>query len=243
MPGLREPRITLVPQVALLEFRGDSKLGVGASPVRLAQLGLGDRDEDYGGMVRVGDGFSGFDFAVQHIENKSADTGVLTAPWGNLPGGATVRTQVDGLELRLRYIAGIFDWESDEGIRIEAGAGATAGYREYSFKADDFGSNAQRLDIQDEGMPYIASRARVSYLGVGFQADYAINPDLNLGGDIEGLTQDLELTLSYHFEDQDLKVLAGYRRSWVEADGFEGTSPYELDLTVDGYVFGLELTF
>ena len=249
LPGLEEPELTIAPQLVLLEVRGTTNMLSATQtgpfgPMPLTDFGVGDRDADYGGSLRLGDGFSGVELGFTRLENKSSDEGLLTNDWGNLLAGDTVKSQLDGLEIRLRYLAGLFDHELDNGVRIQLGAGAAVGYRGYTFKSFDInGVRRQEIDIQDDGMPYAAARGRVSYLGFGAQVDYGINPDVPLGGDFDGLTQDLELLATYTFEDQNITAHAGYRRTWLEADGREGPLWYEIDLTIDGYVLGLEFTF
>ena len=87
-----------------------------------------------------------------------------------------------------------------------------------------------------------AGRGSISYLGFGLVGDYGISPGTYLG-DLDGLPQDLRVMLTYTFEDQDLSVQAGYRRSWLEFSGEQGQYDYEADVTIDGYLIGIEFTF
>jgi len=248
---LTDPQITVVPQLVLLELRGDTNMqsSSGGAPVSnpdvsLSELGVTDREDNWGGMVRIGDDFSGMDVGYLDIEAESTQTGTLSQNWGNLLQGDVVKTEVDGFEVRGRYVGELLDLESEAKARLQLGAGAELAHRELKFKAREVsGVRSQTLEVKDAGMPYLCARGRASYLGFGLQADYAINPDLDFGGDFDGIQQDIEVAATYTFADQGVVVSAGYRRSYLHADSTQGNFAYDLDLIFDGYVFGAEITF
>jgi hypothetical protein len=251
IPGLEEPRITLIPQVALLEIEGDTMMQsnsggpIANNPeMELRQFGLGDRDSEFGGTVRMGDGFSGIDVSVLTFDHKTSRDGSLSQDWGDLLQGDVVKTEFDGLELRARYIAQLFEYETENNVVFRLGAGLALAHREFTLRAREAsGVRRQQIDMKDNGVPYIAARGQVRYMGFGLEMDYAISPDITFGGDFDGVLQDLELMGTYTFEDQDLTVYAGYRRSYLEANGNEGPLVYEVDFIIDGYVLGIEFTF
>jgi hypothetical protein len=248
---LTDPQITVVPQLVLLELRGDTNMqsapggtATNNADVRLDELGVTDREDDWGGMVRIGDEFSGMDIGYLDIDAKSSQTGTLSQSWGNLLQGDVVKTEVDGFEVRGRYVGELLDVESEAGARLQLGLGAQLAHRELKFEAREVnGLRSQTLDVKDEGMPYVCARGRAGYLGFGLQADYAINPDVSFGGDFDGIQQDIEIAATYTFADQAVVVSAGYRRSYLHANDSQGSFAYDLDLIFDGYVLAAEITF
>ena len=130
IPGLDEPRVILTPQLALLEIDGEGSQQsfVGPTPtnnpeVDLQEVGLGERDDEFGAMVHIGDGFSGFDVAGTLFDQKSSATGTLSQNFGNLVAGDVINTTIDGFEVKARYIAGLVDWETEEELRFKLGVG------------------------------------------------------------------------------------------------------------------------
>ena len=254
LPGLQHPRVTVVPQLVLLEFEGDTAMqspGSGGGPnvnngqVDFGELGVSERDDEFAGAIYIGDGFSGVDFTTTLFDLKGSAGGTLTENWGNFLAGDVISTKINGFDVRLRYIAQLYEWWSeDEEWSVRLGAGAALGHREFRWRmTESTGTRTQSLDISDDGLPSAAVRAAVGYQNVGLRADYTINPDLSFGGDFEDIQQELELTAFYAFEDQDLKVTAGYRRTELRAAGDCNSLRYDMDFALDGFVFGLELTF
>jgi len=210
----------------------------------LKKLGVSDRDEQFAGVVRIGDGFSGFEAALTTFDLAGTNTGTLTTNWGNLMQGDVVRTNITGSEIRARYIAEFFDYENESEALFQFGAGLSVAHRELTIRAREAnGLRAQNITMNDDGIPFVDSRIRATYREFGFQVDYAINPDVNFGGDFDGVMQDLGLTATYTFEDQDLKLSAGFRRSDFTAKGSKGGLAHETDFIVEGFVLGAELTF
>ena len=75
-----------------------------------------------------------------------------------------------------------------------------------------------------------------------FDFDYAIAPGL-VTGDYDGMQQDIEARLSYSVPFQDVTLFAGYRYSLFSAKGNEGGLAYDSDLRLDGYQFGITVSF
>jgi len=254
VPGLEDPTITFVPAVVLLDIEGNSSMQSpgGATPanngaVNLRDLGVGSRSSELGGHVRVGDGFSGLDVMFLNIDNNSARAGTATDDWGNLRSGDLVNARVEGNEYRLRYIAQTHDYtfETDrEEIGVRFGGGGVLAHRDLKFQhRTTNGARTQAATPRDNGVLYLAGRGQVTYGLYGLAADLAVSPYLNLGGDFEGMMWDLEVMATYTLEDQDLTAYLGWRRSDLSASGSDSGFAYDLDLTMDGYFLGLELTF
>ena len=254
IPGLEDPSLTLIPAVTLLDIEGDTSMQSpsGLAPANnstfsLRDLGVGERSSEVGGAVRMGDGFAGVDLLYLNIDNSSARSGTLPDDWGNLQSGDVVSTRVEGNEFRLRYIAQMYEHTlptDDEDLVLHAGAGGVLAHRELKFQATAAGgSRTQVAAAKDNGVLYLAGRGRLTYGGLGLIADLAVSPYLNLGGDFEGAMWDLELMATYTLEDQDLTAYVGWRRAEMPASGSDGGFHYDLDLTMDGYFLGLEITF
>ena len=254
IPGLAEPRVSLAPHVVLLDIEGDTNMQsrsggpiINNPEMNLDAFAATDRNSEFGGSVRIGDGFSGITIDFLDIDNSTSANGFLTNDWGDLRAGDTVNTEIEGYEFRIRYIAQFFEhsFETDnEDVRVQVGAGPGFATRKIEFKVTESSqTRRQNINAQDDGVLYIASRAKVSYSGFAAVADYQISPSFNFGGDFDDTLWDLELLGTYTFEDQDLTVYAGWRRSELPASGREGDFEYDLDLTFDGWILGLEFTF
>ena len=253
LPGLQDPRVFLVPQVALMRFDGDASLRSpptsGSTPIAnpkqtLDTIGLGGRDENVGGLLRFGDEFSGVDLGYLRVDNNTTDTGVLQQDFGTLMPGDTVDGKVDGDEFRLRYIAGLVDFETAEQVRVQFGLGGQIAHRNLKWRVQEASLlRAEQFTTKDEGVVYGSFRGDVSYMGFGVRGDYSISPDIQFGGDFSGIMHDVEIAVTYTFADNDVVAVAGYRRTWLPARGVSNGLPYELDATMDGYVLGLEIGF
>ncbi len=251
MPGLNEPKVSLVPQYSVLKVEGDTAMqsnspgGPTNNPEQsLDNFGMGSFDEDIGGMVRVGDGFSGLDLGYLRLDNSDTRTGQLTANWGNLLAGDTVNSRLEGDELRLRYMGQVIDYENESSFLADLGFGGVLAHRQLTFRTTaQNAARTQNVSMSDNGVFYIATRARIGYYGFALTGDYAISPKMNFGGDFDGTLQDAELTLSYTFTDQNVTLAAGYRWEDLPAEGNEGGLDWKMDLRIQGYVLGIEVTF
>ena len=255
LPGFDDPRVSLAPHVVILDIEYDSSMQSRNSGGMIQNnpsmnedvFGNNDRKTQIGGTLRIGDGFSGVEFSYLHFEMSTSKQGRLTSDWGIMQAGDPVNTEVEGNEFRFRYIAQLYEhsFETDyEDVRVQVGLGPGLAHREVDFTVTHSAlSRRQKVDPKDDGVVYIASRARASYDLFALTADFQISPDLTFGGDFEGTMWDLELIGSYTFEDQDLTAFVGWRRSEMESSGRQGDFEYDLDLTFDGYVLGVEFTF
>ncbi len=252
LPGLDAPQVELIPKLAILRVKGDAAMqstttgGAVRSNARigLSELGVDDRDEDVGGTIAMGDGFSGFEIDYQRLDQKSSRTGTLGAAFGAIEAGDVVQTKVFMDEFRLRYTAGIVDWEPVDGARLRAGPAVALTHREIEFQTiEQTLARAQTLEIKDDGVAYIGARARLDVGPLGFQIDWGVSPDWTFGGDFRGTMHDLEATVAYRFADHDVTAFGGYRRSELEAEGYRDDRRFDADLLIDGYVFGLRLSF
>jgi predicted porin len=161
-----------------------------------------------------------------------------------LDAGDFVRTQVRMDEWRLRYIARVFEHETDNELRARFGLGATLAHRDLDFDAVEVSSaRRQALHIKDDGVVYAAARAEVGYGALALRGDYGFSRNWTFGGDWHGDFHDLELTANYAFADQDVTVFAGYRRSELPARGQQSGQDFDADFVLDGFFVGARLGF
>jgi hypothetical protein len=155
-----------------------------------------------------------------------------------------VRTKYDLDEFRLRYIGQVLDFEPKADWRMQLGLGGSLVHRDALFESIELNSTRkQRVEIKDDGVFYLAGRARGSYRNVFLDVDYGISPDLTFGGDYTGTLQDLEVKLGWRFEDQELEALVGWRWSQFPAEGTADGLRYEADFGIDGFFVMLGLSF
>ncbi len=252
VPGLEYPQIALAPQYTSLRWSGRAQMqssdGSGGvrqnPPVAHRELGLGHHDDDAGIAIECGDGFSGADFGYLRLDQYSTLPGTLSSDFGGLMAGDAVTARVTMDELRLRYVAALLDVAAESGVGFELGAGAALAHRNVKMRFEQSGgARGQRLALRDDGVPYLAARARLSYRVFGLRADYAISPHAAFGGDFDGTLWDLEVLGTFTFTDQDLTAFGGYRRSALPARGSEGGFAYDTDFSLDGWVLGVRFIF
>jgi len=252
---LFEPQVLVSPYLALYQLRGT--VGVqsdpgGGSPLQdnaaqpLRTFGQEHHREDVGVRVDVGDGFAGLRVDYYRLDMGTSHTGVLPVNWGALQSGDVVRMKAEMDELRIGYLEPLWtttvDWR-EQPLTFEVGAGGVLAHRGMHLRAQtDDGVRRQTLQI-DGDLLYAAARARVGWRNMAFDVDYAICPDVALGGDFGGVMQDIELRASYTLPMRDVTFFAGYRYSDLEADGHAGSLGYDADLRIDGFQLGITVSF
>ena len=250
-PGLDRPQVDAGGYLALYQLRGRARMNsdVGGTiqqnpGMEMKVFGVGDRDDDVGGYITVGDGFSGFDFNYLKLTMQDTSPGVLESDFGSLPAGTTVITAVDMDEWRGRYIAKVFEQTIQGRARVAFGVGAALAHRDLKFfpKQQSTGVG-QILTAKDDGVPYLAARLRGTYGPISINLDWTYDDGIDFGGDFEGRMQDIELLGRYEFVRQDVTLFAGYRYTELPAKGHEGDLEYRADLRLEGLLVGMQLRF
>jgi hypothetical protein len=251
-PGLDDPLLSIAPEYTLFQMTGQTRMEAGPPNLgrrgknSVAQLGADDREDNIGVRASYGDGVSGFEFHYGRFESHSSQTGLALNDWGNIPRGEVVDTRVTMDEFRLRYIAamGLYEGE-DEDEWLQAGVGVQLGHKEMTFDVRGVSTGVgQKIEIKDDISPMLAVRVAGHRGPWGVTLDLAYNYDWSLGtGDITGAFYDASVRVSYYLEAQDITVFGGYRRFDIPARGRDGILEYDVDFTLDGYVFGFEFDF
>ncbi|MBM4060272.1 MAG: hypothetical protein FJ265_04115 [Planctomycetes bacterium] len=252
---LYEPRILVSPYLAVHRLRGDvavqSDPGGGAplqqNPAEpLRTFGQEHHREDVGVRADVGDGFGGLRIEYYRLDMNTTQAGTLAADWGALLENDTVLAKAEMDELRVGYLEPLFETRTnlrDRPLGFRFAAGAVLAHRDMILRARTTdGERRQTLQLEGD-VAAAAVRGRVTWQNVAFDLDYAICPDLSLGGDYDGVQQDLELRLGYTLPMRDVTFFAGYRYSELEANGNAGRLGYDADLVIDGYQFGMTVSF
>lgn len=252
---LYEPRVLVSPYLAVYQLRGDvglqSSPGGGAPPVdndpqTMRTFGQDSHKEDLGVRADVGDGFAGLRLDYYQLDMGTSHPGVLEDDWGSLLQGESVRMKAKMNEFRLAYLEPLLATKSnfrDRPIEFRLAAGGVLAYRNMTLQAQtDDGVGRQNVEI-DGNVAYGALRGRATWLDFAFDLDYAISPDLALGGDWGGVQQDFELRASYTLPMRDVTFFGGWRYSTLEADGTMGGLGYDADLVIDGFQFGVTVSF
>jgi hypothetical protein len=244
----------VAPYLALYQIRGqvalDSPVSGGPPqenpPQDLRLFGQDHHREDYGIRVDIGDGFGGLRVDYYKLDQGSADPGVLEANWGALLQGDTVVMDVVMDEVRVGYVEPVIDYKTtwrDHPLSLKLAAGGVLAYRDMTLRAKtDDGQRHQNVNIGGDVF-YPAARFRASWRDVGFDVEYAASPNLVIRGDFEGFQQDLELRATYTIPMRDVTFFAGYRYSDFRAESNAAGLPYDADLVLDGFNFGVVVTF
>jgi hypothetical protein len=251
VPGLANPRVTLAPQVTFLRIQGKASMQslvggnlVDRPPQTERELGIASREEDVAGTLQVGDGFSGVELGYQPLDVEGTGVGFLDFGFGSLDPGDTVRSELELEEWRLAWLAQVVGVQPREDLHFQLGLGAALYHRELKLRLRELGgARQQRLTLEDPGLPYAVARGRATWGRVFGQVDYALNPDLSWGGDFDGVLNDLALRVGVTFPDQEVALFAGWRFDEFAGDGFEGGRRFDVDLRLEGFFVGGELTF
>ncbi|MCC7398899.1 MAG: hypothetical protein IT455_17665 [Planctomycetes bacterium] len=252
---LAEPKLLVSPYYALYQIRGKVSMQSRATPTSapedntpqdLRTFGQDHHKDDVGVRVDLGDGFAGLRLDYLKLDLHTSKRGILDDDWGLLLQDDVVRMDVEADDLRLTWIEPITKFSTslrEQPLTFQVGAGGTLAHRDYALrgKTDD-GLRTQDAELRGD-LVFAAARARATWRDFAFDVDYAICPQLTLGGDWEDVQQDLELRASYTVPLRDLTFFAGYRYSRMSATGHEHELRYDADLLIDGYQLGVVLTF
>lgn len=251
--SLEDPRILVAPYYPTYQLRGDTSLqSPGAPPtdnpaVQVEDFGLRGHSSDVGMRIDIGDDFDSFRVDYYRMDHHSKNPGVLPAAWGALLAADTVRLETRLDEIRVGYVGEVLREKFGKGERqvdLRLGLGGVIAWRDLRFRAREAtGLRSQDVTVGDDGVVYPAARARVTWRGAYLEGEYAISPDLQFGGDYQGVQQDIEVRIGYQVPMQDVSVFAGWRWSEWNIDGFEGPLHHEAELVMDGFQFGVRILF
>ncbi|MBL8748232.1 MAG: hypothetical protein JNK78_03665 [Planctomycetes bacterium] len=251
---MAEPHVLVSPYLAVHQLRGDAAMQSAPTPgtvqdnarETLRTFGQDHYREDFGIRVDIGDGFGGFRADYYQLDQDTTRNGVLAGDFGRLLAGDAVQMKAEMDEIRIGYVEPIVNWKAsvrERPVVFQLGIGAVVAHRNATLRGRTTdGVRQQRIDMDGDTV-YPAARARVSWRDFAIDAEYAISPDLSLGGDFEGTLQDLELRLSYSMPMRDVSFFAGWRYSELPAEGNNDGFRYDADLILDGFVIGASLTF
>ncbi len=249
-----EPRYQLSPYVALHRVRGDATAatpGTGGAPATanaaqpLSAFGQGDRDDDLCYRFDVGDGFAGVRVDWYRLGIRGDDGSPLGDGYGAYAAGdeATMRTAMD--EWRVGYVENVGELRTklwDRPLALRAGAGGVFASRDLSLTATRAGDGlVERSSFDGENL-YAAVRLGARWHSVALDAEYALCPDLAVAGDVDGLLHDLELRAAWTMPYYDVTFFGGWRLATIEAKSGSGLDR-RADLTIDGLLFGVSVSF
>lgn len=250
-----EPRILVSPYMSVYQLRG--AVGVQSEPVpggglqdnapqSLATFGQDHHHEDVGVRADIGDGFAGVRFDYYRLDMGTSKTGILDADWGRLLEGDEVRMSAAMDELRIGYLESLLTTRTtwrDQPLTLRLAGGGVFAYRDMKLYArTEDGARTQNVGITGDTI-YAAVRFRATWRDWAVDADYAACPGLVLDGDFEDLLQDMEVRCSYTMPLHDVTFFAGYRYSTLQASGTADQFAYDADLKIDGFQFGVAVTF
>lgn len=253
-PIMADPRVQVSPYLAVYQLRGD--LGMQSDPgtgiqnnaeQSLKLFGFDKHREDVGVRVHIGDGFAGLEIDYYRLDQRSTRGGVLEDDFGELQQGDQVTMNAVMDEFRIGYLAqvldGSFDYH-DHPIEWRLALGGILAHRSLDLQMQTVdGARRQSLHADDDGVLYPAIRLRAKWQNVHLDIGYAISPELDFGGDFDGVMQDFEARIAYTVPYQDITLFAGYRYSTLPVAGTEGGFGYSGDLVLDGFQFGLQVSF
>lgn len=253
--ALEEPKLQFSPYLSVYEITGKTRMQsfdgsgnvVDNSYVNLREMGGGHHDEDVGGRIDVGDGFSTFRVDYLRLDTNSSRTNAISDDWGSLVQGDVVHMGATMDELRVGYVNEV--WSGKFGAKerewqMQVGVGAVLAWRD--MRMDVVENNLvrqQKINASEDGSIAPAVRARATYKNWFLEGEYAISPEgWSVGGDFDGTQQDLEVRLGYQIPLQDVVVFAGWRWSQYDITGYEGALRHDDVFTLSGFQFGVSIT-
>lgn len=255
LPGLDSPQYRLTPEFTLYQLSGKAKMQSatsGGAPVDNAamparEFGQDQRDAgDWGGTLSIGEGVSTVDVSYLHVDIDGGTTrGFLSQGFGALQAGDKVFSTLRGSDLRIGYHGRVFEHEWKSGAKLEVAPGLVFAHRELAFRVRETAvSRTQRINFEDDLTPYLSARVRAGYKLFAAQLDYSIDPGIHFGGSYEDVMQDVALSLRYAaLPDQDIELIAGWRRFDLKASGSSEGQRWETDWALDGFFFALAIGF
>lgn len=249
VPVTANSRLLVSPYLATYRLRGDLGMASAASPTAASQpysaFGIGSHEDDFGVRFDLGDGFGGVALDYYRMEANTSRAGTLGADFGALNAGdqASMRQTMD--EWRLSYLVPTLVAEGrmrGEPLDLRLALGATAAHRDMSLRvATPDQSRIQNLGIQGDSL-YATAKFRARLRQVSFDLQYSFCPDVQIG-DFGPAMHDLETRLSYEVPFQDVTAFLGWRYATLPAGGTQDGLPYDSDLTLDGFQFGVQVSF
>lgn len=249
------PRVLVSPYLATYQLRGDTSVQSQPTPggplqdnaaQSMRTFGQDHHEDDFGVRADIGDGFAGARFDYYQLDMTTAKTGVLGADWGNLRAGDLVSMDADMDELRIGYLESLGTLRTtfrDEPLTLRFAGGGVFAYRDLHLRArTDDGTRRQTVAIEGDVL-YVAARLRASWRDAAFDVEYAISPGLVIDGDFEDVMQDVELRASYTLPQHDVTFFGAWRWSTLKASGSADGFGYDADLVIDGFQFGVSLSF
>jgi hypothetical protein len=253
-PALEDPKLQFTPYLSVYEVTGKTRMQsfnggggvVDNNSINLRDMGGGHHDEDVGGRVDVGDGFSTFRVDYLRLDANSSRKNAIPDDWGALVQGDVVHMGTIMDEVRVGYVNEVWHGtfgEKERQVDVRVGLGAVLGWRNMKMEVvEDNLVRQQTIHADDDGSIAPAVRARASLRGWFLETEYAISPEgWSFGGDFDS-TQDLEVRIGYQIPLQDVAVYAGWRWSQYEISGTEGSLRHDDDLTLTGFQFGVVIT-
>ena len=203
-----------------------------------------DSDLDLGGTDYVPYVRAEFDFGplnamVNGFQTTQKGDGTVTADFGGISAGSTVTTDLDLTMAHGRLVFDLLDMDV-----LTAGVGLAANWVDMELEAREttFGVD-ESLDLE-QIVPllaaHVATRIDVPML-------IPLRFDLNAAGialdykDIDGTMLDLEALL--HGELGHFGVFAGYRYVMMDVEGVSSGQEYDGDVTLSGWLIGLNVRF
>jgi hypothetical protein len=247
-----EPRYQLSPYVAVHRLRGDAGAatpGVGGGPATanapqpLSRFGQGDRGDDLSWRFDVGDGFAGVRVDWYRLDLDGDGGSPLDGGYGAFAAGETATLRARMEEFRVGYVDTVATTRIDlqgRPLTLRAGAGGVFASRDLSLTARRTTDGANERSSFDGENLYAAVRLGARWRDFALDAEYALSPDLALGGDVDGVLHDVELRAAWTLPYYDVTLFAGWRLATIDASTSGGRSA---DLTLDGWLLGVAVSF
>lgn len=177
-----------------------------------------------------------FDLSANAFKTTQHGEGVVTADFGNITAGSTVKSKLD-----LTIAQGRLVYDVVESDHVRAGLGLAVDWFDLSLveREQTFGLT-ESIDLRDP-VPLVAARLAVNLPVVPLRVDVDAAAMKAHVKDVDGTIVDADALLRY--ERGHLGLFAGYRYVRLDVDGTSGSQRFAGVTTISGWLAGLSVRF
>lgn len=237
------PTASVTPILASMGVNGDVSIvgsgggATGAVSSTFDDLGLGDNDGAFGGIVRINMGST--EVSISGIGVEFAGEGVATGTFEyggqTINAGAAVAT-----DLGIQMARAMITWDVMPLGALDIGFGFGATLVDFDLKVRDLGTGESIETSQLMPIPLLAARVKWTWGPVALRGDVGgllIKYDGN-----EASMVDAGLNASVDFLGAG-DLVVGYKTMRIDAQYEDNQTNVDTDFNLEGFYFGLRLSF
>lgn len=216
------------------DFSFDGSGGGGSLSINLGEgLDISNGNSPYG---KVEAAVAGFRFGVSGFKYSDSGDSILSASFGDISAGSTVKTDLDLTNLKVTLAYDLFDFGF---LRISPGIGLDYFDIDLEMVATSPIAAFEKIDFEAP-VPMLYLSAQLTYEDFTLDADVS-GMSVSLQ-DADGLFWDISAKLRYQPVPL-FDMFVGYRYLLINADGDAGGQDFDADIHLNGLFFGASFGF